>query len=118
MRIYTRDETPHVDSSLSDLLFPRLLRSEAVVQLMLAATETPHENDALSLFLPGMDAKGFSHLLRKVATQRFEPVELAPKMEVKTFDKFDGLLSRAVLNEINARDRLDLVGAKNTAANA
>jgi ATP-dependent Lhr-like helicase len=31
MRLYSRDETPHTDSSLTDLLFPRLLRSIAVV---------------------------------------------------------------------------------------
>lgn len=35
MRLYTRDETPQLDSSLTDLLFPRLLRSIAVVELLL-----------------------------------------------------------------------------------
>jgi ATP-dependent Lhr-like helicase len=78
------------------------------LRLMLLAMNVAHESDALSLVLPGMDRDSFSQLLRKLATHHFDAVELAAKMEVKTFDKFDDLLSEAVLDEINARDRLSI----------
>lgn len=78
------------------------------LRLMLAVMEIPHDYDALSLTLTGVDERGFTQVLRKLAAHAFDPVELAAQMEVKTFDKFDDLLPEDILDEINARDRLDV----------
>ncbi len=45
MRIYSRNETPHIDSTLTDLLFPSLLRSIAVIELMLQRWIEPNSED-------------------------------------------------------------------------
>lgn len=81
------------------------------LRLMLTVMEVPHDYDALSLTLTGVNEKGFAQVLRKLAAHAFDPVELAAKMEVKTFDKFDELLPEDILDEINARDRLDVEAA-------
>lgn len=45
MRIYSRNETPHTDSTLTELLFPNLLRSIAVIELMLQRWLEPNSED-------------------------------------------------------------------------
>jgi ATP-dependent helicase Lhr and Lhr-like helicase len=86
------------------------------LRLMLKTLGIEHDHDALSLVLSGTDHAGFAQVMQKLATYSFDPVELAAKMEVKAFDKFDALLSEALLDEINARDRLDLEAAKEAAS--
>jgi ATP-dependent Lhr-like helicase len=49
MRIYSRDESPHTGSTLTDLLFPKLLRAVALSRLMFAKWLEPHEGDRLDL---------------------------------------------------------------------
>jgi ATP-dependent Lhr-like helicase len=49
MRMYSRDESPHSGSSLTDLLFPNLIRSIALSRLMLLKWLEPHEADRLHL---------------------------------------------------------------------
>lgn len=49
MRIYSRDESPHAASTLTDLLFPKLLRAVALARLMFAKWLEPHETDRLEL---------------------------------------------------------------------
>ena len=49
MRIYARDESPHAASTLTDLLFPKLLRAIALARLMFAKWLEPHESDRLEL---------------------------------------------------------------------
>ncbi len=47
MRIYSRDESPHSTSTLTDLLFPMLLRTVALSRLMFAKWLEPHETDRI-----------------------------------------------------------------------
>jgi ATP-dependent Lhr-like helicase len=47
MRVYTRDESPHADSTFTDLLFPKLLRAVALSRLMLAKWLEPHDDNRL-----------------------------------------------------------------------
>ena len=49
MRIYSRDESPHASSTLTDLLFPKLLRAIALSRLMFAKWLEPHDGDRLDL---------------------------------------------------------------------
>jgi len=81
------------------------------LRLMLTVVEIPHEFDSLSLTITGVGGKGFEQILRKLTNHAFDPVELAGKMEVKTFDKFDALLPEDTLDDINAQDRLDVEAA-------
>ncbi|MEI7773730.1 MAG: DEAD/DEAH box helicase [Verrucomicrobiota bacterium] len=49
MRIYSRDHSPQSSSSITDLLFPNLLRSAALALLMFSKWLEPHDNDRLQL---------------------------------------------------------------------
>ena len=49
MRIYSRDDSPHAASSLTDLLFPKLLRAVALSRLMFAKWLEPHDGGRLDL---------------------------------------------------------------------
>ena len=49
MRIYSRDESPYAASTLTDLLFPKLLRAVALSRLMFAKWLEPHDADRLDL---------------------------------------------------------------------
>lgn len=49
LRMYSRDQSPNADSSITDLLFPNLLRSIALARLMLAKWLEPHDRDRLHL---------------------------------------------------------------------
>lgn len=49
MRIYSCDESPHPRSTLTDLLFPKLLRAVALSRLMFAKWLEPHDGDRLDL---------------------------------------------------------------------
>jgi ATP-dependent Lhr-like helicase len=44
MRVYTRDESPHAGSNLTDLLFPKLLRAIALSRLMVSKWLEPHDD--------------------------------------------------------------------------
>jgi ATP-dependent helicase Lhr and Lhr-like helicase len=68
--------------------------------------------DGFMLKLAISNVGEFSGILEELKNQDFDPVALADKLPVKTFDRFDELLSADVLNEMNARDRLDLGGAQ------
>lgn len=81
------------------------------LRLMLTSMDIPHQHDALSLTLPEINRKEFERILRTLVSQSCDPIELASKMEVKTFDKFDSLLPVELLDEINARDRIDVNAA-------
>ncbi|HEX5222918.1 MAG TPA: DEAD/DEAH box helicase [Verrucomicrobiae bacterium] len=49
MCLYSRDESPHSASSLTDLMFPSLVRAVALTRLMLAKWLEPHDGDRLHL---------------------------------------------------------------------
>jgi len=49
MCLYSRDKSPHAGSSLTDLLFPNLVRAVALTRLMLAKWLEPHDGDRLHL---------------------------------------------------------------------
>ncbi|MEZ0256990.1 MAG: DEAD/DEAH box helicase [Chthoniobacter sp.] len=70
------------------------------------------ERDALSITYKRTDAARWRHHLESITNDERSALILAQKMEVKTFDKFDGTLAEALLDEVNARDRLDLPTAK------
>lgn len=43
MRVYSRDESPHAGSTLTELLFPKLLRAIALSRLMVSKWLEPHD---------------------------------------------------------------------------
>lgn len=81
------------------------------LRLMFKLMNIKNECDSLSLTFVGINTKGFCQILRTIKASAFNPVELAEKMPIKTFDKFDALLPEEILDEINAKDRLDVEGA-------
>ena len=68
------------------------------------------ETFMLKLGLP--DREFFVAILEQLRAQSFDTLDLAEKLPVKTFDRFDELLPVEVLNEMNSRDRLDIAGAR------
>lgn len=111
--------TQSVDTGKSILWYPwtgtKVLRT---LRLMLTQLEIDHEYDELSLNLSECDTARFAKVLRQLATTPFTAVELAAEMEIKAFDKFDELLPSEVVDQMNARDRIDLQGALKVVANA
>ncbi|MDB6054190.1 MAG: box helicase domain protein [Verrucomicrobiales bacterium] len=49
MCVYSRDDSPHKKSSLTDLLFPKLLRAIALAELMFSRWLEPHDGDRFHL---------------------------------------------------------------------
>lgn len=49
MRIYVREESPHADSTLTDLLYPDLLRAIAMTRLMLKKWLEPFDRDRMHI---------------------------------------------------------------------
>lgn len=49
LRLYTRDETPNDESTLTDLLFPNLVRAVALVRLMVTKWLEPPDYDRMHL---------------------------------------------------------------------
>lgn len=66
--------------------------------------------DGLSLqFAP--ERPDVEKYLRKLASGKVDPVELAGRMDDDEFERFDNLLPSELLNKFNAEDRLDMPGA-------
>jgi ATP-dependent Lhr-like helicase len=72
-------------------------------------------HDELSITYKSSDIRRFRAHLESIANDHRSALELAQRMTVKVFDKFDDLLSHEQLDQANARDRLDLLGAKSRA---
>ncbi len=68
--------------------------------------------DLLSLHYPGWDEERLRRHWRSIADFDGAPIELSDLMANKRFEKFDAFVSPALLNAANARDRLDLAGAR------
>ena len=70
------------------------------------------ECDALSITYKKTDPARWRAHLESIFHGNRTALKLAQKMAVKTFDKFDETLAEELLDEANARDRLDLAGAR------
>jgi len=70
------------------------------------------ECDALSVTYKKTDLTYWRPHLDTSARGDRTALDLAHRMNVKTFDKFDDVLAEELLDEANARDRLDLPGAR------
>ena len=70
------------------------------------------EYDALSITYKKTDPARWRAHLESIARVERTALDLAQRMTVKTFDKFDDVLTEELLDEANARDRLDLPGAR------
>ncbi len=70
------------------------------------------ECDALSITYKKIDPARWHTHLESIARGDHTALDLAQRMNVKTFDKFDETLTEELLDEANARDRLDLPGAR------
>lgn len=68
--------------------------------------------DLLSLHYPGWDEKRLRRHWRAIAQFDEAPTELSDLMANKCFEKFDAFVPPALINAANARDRLDLSGAR------
>ncbi|WP_269526429.1 DEAD/DEAH box helicase [Coraliomargarita parva] len=81
------------------------------LRLMLSYMKIKHEFDSLSLTFMNIDLAEFRRILAALKAFRFDPVELASAMPVKTFDKYDALLPEELLDQVNAVDRVDVADA-------
>lgn len=70
------------------------------------------ERDDLSITYKKVDLRQLRNHLELIVHENHTALELAMRMKVKVFDKFDDLLTENLLDEANARDRLDLPAAK------
>ena len=70
------------------------------------------ERDELSITYKKTDPARWRAHLESISRGDRSALKLAQYMDVKTFDKFDETLAEELLDEANARDRLDLPGAK------
>ena len=69
------------------------------------------DTDALSITYKRIDIVRLREHLRLIVSNNHTALDLAQRMIVKTFDKFDEILSEELLDQVNARDRLDLISA-------
>ncbi len=98
--------------------FPWLgTRGLVTLSLCAATAGIAHEADALSITYH-TSPEGFREHIRSVESRHFTALELASRMPVKIFEKFDGALSDDLLDLANARDRLDLDAAVEAAQTA
>jgi ATP-dependent Lhr-like helicase len=70
------------------------------------------ERDGLSITYKKTDPTRWREHLESIARAQRTALDLAQRIDVKTFDKFDETLAEELLDEANARDRLDLPGAR------
>jgi ATP-dependent Lhr-like helicase len=68
--------------------------------------------DELSITYKKIETARLRKHLESIASGNRTALELAQRMGIKVFDKFDDTLMENLLDEANARDRLDLPGAK------
>ena len=71
--------------------------------------------DQLSLTYPGWDQARLLQHCAFIAGFDGDPTELSAEMATKCFEKFDACVPPALLDAANARDRLDVEGARNLA---
>lgn len=70
------------------------------------------ERDELSITYKNLDRARWLEHLETIAIGNRTALELAQVMAVKTFDKFDDVLTEELLDAANACDRLDLPNVK------
>jgi len=68
--------------------------------------------DALSITYKKINAGRWRAHLESIVGGERTALDLAKRMAVKIFEKFDDFLGEELLDEANARDRLDLPGAR------
>jgi ATP-dependent Lhr-like helicase len=88
------------------------------IALHATAACIPHETDSLSITYKTNSLSNIHAHWREIAADVRAPLELARHMTVKTFEKFDGVLSDELLDVANARDQLDPSAARAAAAAA
>ena len=76
------------------------------------------ETDLLSITYKKTNLSRWHGHLESIQSGRHNALDLAQHMAVKTFEKFDEILVEDLLDEANARDRLDLPAASAHAAQA
>lgn len=76
------------------------------------------ECDELSITYKKTDISRWRGHLETVARGERTALVLAKRMVIKTFDKFDDLLTEELLDEANSLDRLDLPGARMRSENS
>jgi|694.fasta_scaffold29550_6 ATP-dependent Lhr-like helicase len=74
--------------------------------------EVERDPARLSITYKNINFARWREHLESVARGVRTALDLAQRMKVKTFDKYDDTLAEDLLDEANARDRLDLPGAK------
>ncbi len=93
--------------------FPWLgTRGLLTLELHARCDELEAERDQLSITYKKTDPVRWRAHLETIVRSDRTNLDLAQRMEVKTFDKFDGLLDEELLDQANARNRLDLHGSK------
>ncbi len=93
--------------------FPWLgTRGLLTLELHARCDDLATERDELSLTYKKTSLSRWREHLESITREENTALDLARRMAVKTFDKFDEMLAEELLDEANARDRLDLPGAK------
>jgi ATP-dependent Lhr-like helicase len=86
-------------------------RTMRTLSLLAEADKISHQVDHLSITYRLPSPELFVAHLQKVVAMRTDAVVLARLMPVKTTDKFDGFLPEVLLDEANARSRLNVTEA-------
>ncbi|MBX3737349.1 MAG: DEAD/DEAH box helicase [Candidatus Didemnitutus sp.] len=81
------------------------------LRLLLECAGHDYHYDELCLAIAAPSVSSFREIIVGLSQAHFSAVELAARMEVKSFDKYDELLPPDVVDEMNASDRIDLPGA-------
>ncbi|MEO8352811.1 MAG: helicase-related protein [Chthoniobacteraceae bacterium] len=80
------------------------------------ASSIPHDVDSLSITYKTDSIVELRAHWTEIATNKRAPVDLARLMSVKTFEKFDFLLSDELLDWANSQDQLDFDAARSAAS--
>ncbi len=78
------------------------------LSLLAKAAGIEHESDRLSIAYKVLSEEAFREHVRKVASSEPDAIALAKLMPVKAVEKFDEFVPAALLDEANARNRLDI----------
>jgi hypothetical protein len=77
----------------------------------------PVERDLLSITYKKTSFGRWRTHLKSIQRGNHPAIQLAQSMPIKTFEKFDAALAEDILDEANARDRLDLPAVAERASN-
>lgn len=86
-------------------------RALLTLSLLAKSAKIPHETDRLSITYHLVSLEEFFAHLQNITRSKVDAIALARLIPVKATDKFDGFVPEQLLDEANARNRLEISGA-------